>query len=103
MFGFVKKILGSNDTLVQEYYDRGAIILDVRTPKEYNSGHVEGSVNIPLQNLGEKVLKLRQGNRPVITCCASGMRSAAAARQLKSAGMEAINGGSWTSLQKLKR
>lgn len=100
MFGFIKKMIGSDKADIQAYRNKGAVILDVRTPQEYQSGHVQGSMNIPLQTLGSQLPKIQRLNKPVITCCASGMRSAAAARQLSAAGIEAINGGAWTSVQK---
>jgi len=79
----------------------GATILDVRTPDEYRSGHVKGSVNIPLDRLQGQLGKLDK-SRPVITCCRSGARSGMAAGQLTSAGFEAHNGGPWQNVQALK-
>ena len=78
--------------------ERGAIILDVRTPNEFKSGHVKGSQNIPLNKLKGQLTQLQKKGKPVITCCASGMRSGSAASQLKSAGVEAMNGGGWHSV-----
>ena len=48
---------------------------------------------------GQKVNDLKKKGKPVITCCASGMRSSSAASILKQAGVEAYNGGSWGGLQ----
>ncbi len=77
----------------------GAQIIDVRTRGEFQSGHIRGSVNIPLQDLNNRMSKIKK-DKPVITCCASGMRSASAKRVLKSNGFtEVHNGGGWTSLQ----
>jgi rhodanese-related sulfurtransferase len=77
----------------------GAQIVDVRTKEEFQSGHIKGSVNLPLNNLGNQMNKLKK-DKPVITCCASGMRSAAARNILKSRGFkEVYNGGGWMSLQ----
>lgn len=77
----------------------GAIILDVRTKGEYQSGHIKGSINIPLQTLEANIGKLKK-DKPVITCCASGMRSASAKGILQSKGFkEVYNGGGWASLQ----
>lgn len=81
-----------------ELYNSGAVILDVRTPSEFKTGHIKGAVNIPLDKLLSGLSKLTK-TKPVITCCASGMRSASAAAQLKRAGYESYNGGSWTSLK----
>ena len=77
----------------------GAQIIDVRTPEEYRSGHIQGSLNIPLSNLSGNLSKIKK-NKPVITCCASGMRSATAKSILKASGFsEVYNGGGWFSLQ----
>jgi len=78
----------------------GAIILDVRTNGEFNSGHIRGSVNIPVDQLSRNLNKLKDKSKPIITCCASGMRSASAKRILLNAGYtEVYNGGGWNSLQ----
>jgi phage shock protein E len=77
----------------------GAAIVDVRTKGEYQSGHIKESLNIPLDTLRNNLAKLAK-EKPVITCCASGMRSASAKRVLKANGFERVyNGGSWISLQ----
>lgn len=76
----------------------GAQIIDVRTTAEYENGHIFSSMNIPLQNLNHSLHKIDR-SRPVITCCASGIRSISAQSILKSNGYEAYNGGSWTWLQ----
>jgi rhodanese-related sulfurtransferase len=82
--------------LVQE----GAIILDVRSKGEYAGGHIKGSLNIAVDALQNNLEKLKDKNKPIITCCASGMRSASAKSILKSKGYEQVhNGGSWHSLQ----
>ena len=78
----------------------GATIVDVRTKGEYQSGHVKGSVNIPLGSLTSQYNRIRK-DRPVITCCASGMRSGQAKSFLKSQGYtEVHNGGGWMSLER---
>lgn len=78
----------------------GAIILDVRTKGEYTGGHVKGSINIPLDQLGGQLAKLKNKDQAIITCCASGMRSASAKGILKRAGYQQVhNGGSWFNLR----
>lgn len=79
---------------------QGAIILDVRSKGEYASGHIKGSVNIPVDAIRNNLSKLKDKNTPIITCCASGMRSASAKGILKSLGYSQVyNGGSWFGLQ----
>ena len=83
--------------MIQEYKTKNALIIDVRSPSEYAGGHCEGSINIPLNELGTK-LKGLDKQRPTIVCCASGARSAAALGLLKSNGFESvINAGPWTN------
>ncbi len=84
----------------KELVKQGAQIVDVRTKGEYRSGHSKKSINIPLDNLSNSLGKLNK-DKPVITCCASGMRSASAKSTLKSNGFkEVYNGGGWTSLER---
>ncbi len=65
----------------------------------YNGGNIKGSKNIPLQSLNQNLGKINK-NKPVITCCASGARSAAAKSILKNSGFtEVYNGGGWSSLK----
>ncbi len=79
----------------------GAIIIDVRTPFEYNIGHIDKSKNVPLDKLISELNKIKK-DQVIITCCTSGMRSASAKGMLKNAGFSNVhNGGSWTSLNKL--
>lgn len=77
---------------------QGATIVDVRTKAEYAAGHVKGSINIPLDRVGGEMGRLNK-DRPVITCCASGMRSGSAAGLLRANGFDAHNGGPWTQVR----
>ena len=93
LFGLEPKVNFSD--LMKE----GAQIIDVRSPGEFNSGHIKGSINIPLQNIQNNLSKIKR-DKPVITCCASGMRSASAKSILKSNGYKHLhNGGGWSSLR----
>lgn len=97
--GLLSKLFGPKVDMGQLIKD-GAIIVDVRSTGEYASGHIKGSMNIPLDQLSGKINKLDK-SKPIITCCASGMRSASAKGMLKSKGFtEVHNGGSWMSLRK---
>lgn len=96
LFGF-----GKRKEQMKEALRNGAIIVDVRTPGEFMGGHVDGSENIPLGSIGSQLSKLKAKGKPVVFCCASGMRSGSAASQAKSAGIEAYNGGGWMSLNGL--
>jgi rhodanese-related sulfurtransferase len=101
MFDSIKKMFGVVKTDYTRLISEGAIILDVRSHGEYVTGHIEGSVNISVNKLSENLNKLKSKKQPIITCCASGMRSASAKGILESKGYtNVINGGSWQSLEK---
>lgn len=85
---------------VQELMGKGAIILDVRSKRQWDNGHIANAKHIPLDDLQNQVEKLKKLNKPIIICCANGMRSAKATKILKSKDIESINGGSWMSLKK---
>ena len=91
--------LGGKSESVKEFMDKGAIIIDVRTPGEFQGGHIKGSKNIPLNTIGNQIESIKKLNKPVIACCASGMRSSQATSILKSNGIDAMNGGGWMSLE----
>lgn len=98
---FIKNILGLGPKInYKALLKEGALILDVRSRDEFASGHIKGAMNISLDQLAEGLKKLPSKETPIITCCASGMRSAAAKSFLKGKGYKEVhNGGSWSSLQ----
>jgi rhodanese-related sulfurtransferase len=100
MINTLKKLFGIGPAVnYAELVKQGAVILDVRSPGEYKQGHVKGSINAPLNELSKHISKLKK-DTTVITCCASGMRSASAKSILKSNGFNNVyNGGGWSSLQ----
>ncbi len=100
MLGFIKKLFGPGVDLSEKMRE-GAVIVDVRSPGEYAGGHVKGSKNIPLDKISGKINTIKKWDKPVITCCASGMRSGSAASILKQNGVEAYNGGSWQKANRL--
>lgn len=94
LFGFGPKINYS------ELVEKGAVILDVRSKGEFAGGHIKGSINIPVDQLSNNLSKLNDRNKPIITVCASGMRSASARNILISKGYTKVyNGGGWIGLQ----
>lgn len=99
--GIFSALFGGNKTSekVAEMLKNGALIVDVRTPDEYKSGHIKQSVNIPLNQIPNKVNELKRKNKPIITCCRSGARSGMAADMLRKAGVEVENGGPWNSVK----
>ena len=99
--GFFKNLLGATPDLnIEQLLKNGAIVVDVRTEGEFNSGHFHGSINIPLDKLPRNIAKLKK-SKPIITCCASGIRSATAKKMLQNIGFTDVhNGGSWANLQR---
>jgi rhodanese-related sulfurtransferase len=79
---------------------QGAIIIDVRTRSEYKQGHVKKSTNMPLNELSNHIAKLKKDS-VIITCCASGMRSASAKNILNLMVLQVYNGGGWSNTKKL--
>lgn len=76
---------------VEEAMARGAVIVDVRTPGEFAAGHVRGAVNVPLDALPGTLDRAR----PVILYCASGARSAKAAKRLRAAAYTVVDAGTF--------
>lgn len=102
MFESIKKLLGITPKVsLADLVKEGAMIIDVRTKGEYATGHIRGSVNIPLDKLAANLNKLKGKTKPIITCCASGGRSASAKGILTSHGFTNVhNGGAWMSLRR---
>lgn len=76
--------------------DNGKVaIVDVRTPGEFNGGHVPGSINIPMQHVMQRLEEFRSMKQPIILCCASGNRSGQVAAYLNGIGIACENAGSW--------
>ena len=80
---------------VKDLYTKGAIVLDVRTREEFAYGHVQGSKNIPLNEIQARFNEIKGWGKPVIACCRSGNRSGMAQGFLSQNGIECVNGGSW--------
>lgn len=101
MINTLKKLFGLGPGVnYAELVKNGATILDVRSKAEFAGGHIKGSVNISVDTLRNNLSKLKDKNKPVITCCASGMRSASAKSILTANGYTKVyNGGGWCSLQ----
>lgn len=85
IFGFLKQAdinAGVGDFLKTEK----AVLLDVRTKEEYESGHIENSENIPLQQIQKVLDKITDKNTPLFVYCQSGARSSSAITALKQMG-----------------
>lgn len=73
-----------------------ATIVDVREPYEFQMGRIEGSINIPLGQVPERMEEFKTMKKPLVLCCASGGRSSQATLFLSQNGVEEVyNGGGW--------
>lgn len=98
-FFFIKKRF-FDTTDYKSMLSSEGIIIDVRSQAEFYSGHIENSLNIPLGDIASKMDQFKDKDQPIITCCASGMRSAAAAKIFSAKGFtNVVNGGGWSSLE----
>ena len=97
--GWLQRLFGDGPDWAELIETKKAQIVDVRSPGEYRSGHLKNSVNIPPDPLKTQAGKLDK-QRPVIVCCASGVRSRMGKSSLNALGFDAHNGGAWTSLKK---
>jgi phage shock protein E len=98
MFEFLKNLFGPK-TDFKALVEAGATIIDVRTPQEFDAGHIKSSKNIPLQTIQKSIPELKKSGKAIITVCRSGSRSGMAKSILKSAGVEVYNGGPWNVLK----
>ena len=99
MIEIIKKLLGIKTINYAQLMEEGAVIVDVRTAGEFSHGHINGSINIPLNKLAQNISRLKSKSNPIITCCASGARSASAKSILQSRGYTNVfNGGAWHRL-----
>lgn len=92
----------SKQDALGEYMSQNAVIIDVRTPAEFEMGSAEGSLNIPLSSLEGQLDSLKSLGRPLILVCKSGVRAQAALELATNQGVDAINAGSWQSIPKKK-
>jgi phage shock protein E len=100
MLNFLKSLFGGDSANKWDgIKEKGAIIIDVRSPGEFASGHAKGAVNMPLDQLNSKVAAIKKYQKPIILCCASGMRSGRAIALLTSKGiLDLYDAGSWKNL-----
>ena len=77
-----------------------ATIVDVRSEGEFAGGNVAGSINIPLNEVPQRVDEFKNMSKPLVLCCLSGGRSGQATQYLAQQGVEDVyNGGGWSQVQ----
>ena len=104
MMNLLKSVFGgaanAGKSQLDEVRAQGAVIIDVRSPGEFAGGHAAGAVNIPLDQLEQKLSVIKNYKKPIILCCASGMRSGRATGLLASKGITDLHDvGSWQNLK----
>ncbi len=98
--GFFSNLFGGGNKVdIKSIIENGAVVIDVRSSGEFANGHVKGSVNIPLDKIQGNINKIKGYKKPIVVCCASGMRSSNAKNLLIKNGLEEVfDGGSWMSI-----
>ena len=86
---------------IKEFIDNNAVIIDVRSESEFNSGNLEGSINVPLKDLMYRVNEFKK-DKKYITVCTVGMRAESAKKFFKKRGYQVVNGGRWSNLKNLR-
>lgn len=88
---------------LKEIVKAATLFVDVRTKEEFESGHLDGAVNIPLGDIAKRKQEIKGlGNIPVVFYCRSGNRSGSAVAYLQKEGYaEVYNGGSMADVRKL--
>lgn len=91
MFESLKSVFGASgvDAEAHARIERGAAVIDVRSPGEYASGHFRSAKNIPLDALAARARELSK-KEPLVLYCRSGARSASAKRLLETLGFEDV-------------
>ena len=83
-----------------EKVNNKATIVDVRTPEEFTEGHFPNAINIPLDQVAQRINEFKEMPKPIIAYCRSGNRSGIAVSILKQNGIaDAVNGGSLDDLK----
>ena len=82
---------------------QNATFLDVRTPKEFSGNHYPTAINIPLNELPQRLDEIKEMKQPIVTYCRSGNRSGMAVSFLKQNGFtDVYNGGGLSDLLQQK-
>ena len=83
---------------------QGAIVIDVRTPFEFDNGRAPDSINIPMDRISINTERLKNMKRPIIICSNSIYESGIGVKKLQKAGIKnVLNGGAWISLGKIQQ
>lgn len=89
------------DEIIIEYLNKGALVIDVRTPFEFAQGHIPNSELIQMHEIPAQVERLVNLGESIILVCHSGYRANIAKNYLLSFGIDVINAGNWQSIERL--
>jgi len=95
------------DTQVKAWnmIDKGALLVDVRTPMEYKSGHLPNALPIPVSEVGKRLSEFGSDkSKPIVVYCKSGRRASTAEKKLEAAGYTNVfNGGGYQDLLAVRK
>ncbi len=101
MYKSLKKLFGIGPGVnYAQLIQNGAIVLDVRTPAEFNREHIEGAINIPIETLRDNMHRLANKQKTIIACCTDGSKSWYAKNLLDSTGYSVVDAGDWVKLKR---
>jgi phage shock protein E len=102
MYKALKQLLGIGPGVnYSQLIREGAIVLDVRTPAEFNLAHITGAMNIPIETLRDNLHQLANKHHPIIACCTNGSKSWYAKNLLDANGYRHVHdAGNWMKLQR---
>ena len=81
--------------------NQGKLVIDVRRPDEFEKGHAKNSMNIPLDEMPERLNELKKVKQPLVVVCGGGTRHVKAFELLKENGIDSQKGGSWKDVDEL--
>ncbi len=101
-FSSLNKVMANeiaDSETIRKYITQGALVVDVRTPEEFNAGHYKGSINIPLAELERNIKLFGDREKPIVVYCRTGNRSGKAKTILEKYGYKkVINGGGLSNM-----
>ena len=101
IFNRFRSAVSADANKVKEKIQQGALVVDVRSPAEFKSGHYPGAINIPVDEVSKRIGEFGAKEKPIIVYCASGGRSGSAKSFLESMGFkDVMNAGGLSNMPK---
>jgi len=89
LFGFLSRLGIKQITASELDQKKGMVLLDVRTDKEYEGGHIPGAVHVPLSEIGDRIKKLKK-DKEIVVYCQNGSRGIWAIKRLMGMGYTSL-------------